>query len=278
MERDVIRQRFTEIISRRDVEIDLAEAALFIAKEEYLDLDIEGYLSKLDRMAAVVRERIRGEIDPYQIIVQINRYLFDEEGFFGNTYEYYEPMNSFLNDVLERKTGIPITLSVIYLEIGRRLNFPLVGVGLPGHFIIKHISSQREILIDPFTRGKILSEEECAEMLNEIYGKDVPFRREFLASTPKKQMLARILTNLKGIYLHLQDYPRALSAVERILLINPRTPQEIRDRGMVYYKLEALPKAMIDFETYLKLAPDAQDASIIKQNIQLLGRLIAMMN
>jgi regulator of sirC expression with transglutaminase-like and TPR domain len=272
------RQLFTEMVRRPEEEIDLDRAALLIAKEEYPALEVEEYLRRLDRMAQEVRRRLEGIRDPLGVIQTMNRYLFEEEGFTGNTEHYYDPRNSFLNEVLDRKTGIPILLSLLYMEIGRRIEFPIFGVGFPGHFLVKSPSEHGEILIDPFNKGAILSYTDCQARLDQIYGGTVRFQEQFLAKATKKQILTRILQNLKGIYIREQNYPKAFSAIERILLINPNHPQEIRDRGLVYYNLERYIQALADLERYVKMIPDAPDAELIQEHIRVLRKLIASMN
>jgi regulator of sirC expression with transglutaminase-like and TPR domain len=269
------RRLFGEMVSRKEEEIELDKASLLFAKEEYPDLDIEKYLIKLDLMAKEIKGRVGHSVDHRSMIGEINRYLFAERGFRGNENDYYDPKNSFLNDVLDRKTGIPISLSVLYIEIANRLSLPIVGVGLPGHFIVKYSGLGEEILIDPFNMGRILSEKECEEILNRIYGRHIGFRSEFLLPVTKKQILTRMLHNLKSIYLSSKNSLKALSVVEMLLLINPAELDEIRDRGMLYYSLECFAQALADLETYLRNAPKAQDARIIRNYIPLLKGLSA---
>ncbi|HWP46699.1 MAG TPA: tetratricopeptide repeat protein [Candidatus Limnocylindrales bacterium] len=272
------RQLFVEMMRRSEGEIELDRAALLIAREEYPDLEVEKYLRRLDRMAEEVRNWLEGIHSPLGIIQTMNRYLFEEEGFTGNTENYYDPRNSFLNQVLDRKTGIPILLSILYMEIGRRIEFPVFGVGFPGHFLVKSPSESGEILIDPFNKGAILSYADCQTRLDQIYGGALLFQEQFLAIVTKKQILTRVLQNLKGIYIREQNYSKAFSAIERILLINPNHPQEIRDRGLLYYNLERYVQALADLERYVKMVPDAPDRDIIQGHIQVLRKLIASTN
>ena len=182
-------------------------------------------------MAAAVRHRVGATENPYEKIAHLNTYLFMERGFRGNAQEYYDPRNSFLNDVLDRRLGIPITISVVYMEVGRRVDMPLQGIGMPGHFIVKYASSEGDIYVDPFHQGQVLSRQACAELLEQVYGEPVPFQESFLATVTKKQIIARILMNLKAIYLHVQHYRKALAVVERLLLIQPNAEQEVKDRA-----------------------------------------------
>jgi regulator of sirC expression with transglutaminase-like and TPR domain len=225
------RQLFTDMVQGSENRIDLARGALLIAREEYPGLDILRYVAKLEAMAAAVRVRIVDAEDPLGKIEHLNLYLFDEREFRGNSQEYYDPRNSFLNEVIDRQLGIPITISVIYMEVARRLGLPLQGVGMPGHFIVKHSWRDGDIYIDPFNKGRILSRAACEELIQQIYGEPVPFEETFLATVTKKQILSRILSNLKAIYIQRKQYLKALSVVERLLLINAEAEQDLKDRA-----------------------------------------------
>ncbi len=268
------RRLFAEMVSRKEEDIELAKAALLFAKEQYPDLDIEKYLRKIDLMAEQLKRRAGHNTDPYYLISEINRYLFNEEGFRGNEHDYYDPRNSFLNDVLDRKTGIPITLSVLYMEIGNRIGLPILGVGFPGHFVVKYSGVESKFLIDPFNKGRILLEKDCQEMLNRVYGGGIKLPSDFLRTATKKQILDRMLHNLKGIYLGSKDYCKALSFVDMILLIDPDVMPELRDRGLLYYNLECFAQALSDLETYLRYAPKAEDAEAIRSHIPALKGLV----
>jgi len=227
----VSRRLFTELVAGPEDRIDLGRAALVIASEEYPGLDMLRYVAKLEAMAAAVRARLTDTQEPLSTIQCLNAYLFGERGLRGNSNAYYDPRNSFLNAVLDRGLGIPITLSVVYMEVGRRIQFPLQGVGMPGHFIVKPVGLEEEIYIDPFNAGRVLSREACEELVQEMYGGQVPFDATFLEPVTKKQILARILSNLKAIYVQTQQYLKALSVVERLLLVQPGAEQEARDRA-----------------------------------------------
>ncbi len=267
---------FAEMVSREDEEINLAETALLFAKEiEYSDLDTDKYLRTIDLMGNEIKERIRDKSDPFLLIDEINRYLFTEEGFKGNETEYYDPRNSFLNDVLDRKTGIPITLSVLYIDVAAKAGLSISGVGFPSHFIVKYSGLGEEILIDPFNKGKVLSESDCQEMLDRIYGGGIKLKSDLLQSPTRKQILARMLHNLKNIYINFKDFLKALSVVDMLLVINPYDTSQLRDRGLIYYKLECFVQALYDLETYLRYAPKAEDARAIRSYILTLQELAA---
>jgi regulator of sirC expression with transglutaminase-like and TPR domain len=234
------RQLFTEAVTGPESRLDLGRAALLIASEEYPGLDILRYVARLEAMAAAVRPRVGTTEDALEQIEHLNTYLFVERGFRGNSQDYYDPRNSFLNDVLDRKLGIPITISVVYMEVGRRVGMPLQGVGMPGHFIVKYAGPEGDIYIDPFNSGRVLSRQACEELIQQVYGEPVPFQDTFLSAVSKKQILGRILMNLKAIYLHTKQYRKALAAVERLLIIEPSAAQEEKDRAALRNLLSML--------------------------------------
>jgi regulator of sirC expression with transglutaminase-like and TPR domain len=265
------RLNFHREIRQSHTQIDLARAALYIAQEEYSGLDVESYRTQLDDLAASLRRTLPSERYPLRIVHAINDYLFDYCGFRGNEGNYYDPRNSFLNDTIDRRTGIPITLSLIYLEISRRVDFPMMGVNTPGHFLIRPDVPGIEIWIDPFNQGEILFREDCQERLSEMYGEAVEFTEVYFEAIHPRRFLARLLTNLKMIYLRQEDVLRALSAIERILLLFPNAPMELRDRGVLYYHQERWVEARTDLEHYLELMPTNQDAMLIKAILDAIG-------
>lgn len=249
------RQRFYQEIHQPPDQIDLAKAALYLAQEEYPDLDVEEYLSALDAMAVEVRERLPREPYPLRIIQTLNRYFYEDLQFRGNTERYDDPRNSYLNEVIDRRTGIPITLSLVYLEVAGRIDFPMVGVGMPGHFLIRPIGDEMQIFVDPFHQGEVLFAEDCQERLSQVYGRPMALRPEFLEAVSPHYFLARMLTNLKGVYLKQEDWLRAIAAIDRILLLLPQSWMEQRDRGLLYYQLGRWTEAQQDLEHYLTSAP-----------------------
>ncbi|MCP2729012.1 SirB1 family protein [Limnofasciculus baicalensis] len=268
------RQNFLQEISQPDDRINLTKAALYIAQEEYPNLDIHIYLNILDGIANEIEKRLPPERYPLRTIQIINQYLYDELGYTGNNDNYYDPRNSFLNEVIDRRTGIPITLSLVYLEIARRLDFPLVGINMPGHFLIRPEFQDVGIFVDTFNRGEILFEQDCETRLTEIYGYQMKLQASFTEPVSHRQLLARMLTNLKLIYLNRQDLSRALATVELILLLFPEIPRELRDRGLLYYQLGYSSKAYRDLGVYLAIVPNADDADIINRLLQELSREI----
>ena len=264
---------FDEMVGRNEEEIDLAAAALLIARKGYPDLNVGRYVARLKDMAEAISYRLEDPKDPLGVVRAINGFLFDGEGFEGNETDYYDPRNSFLNDVLDRKKGIPITLSIIYMEMGRRIGFPIYGVGFPQHFLVKYQTPEEQIIIDPFNRGLILTQEDCANRLRLTSGGRLEFKEHYLAGLTNKQILRRVLTNLKAIYLSTSNYPKALSFIDMLLDLIPWDMDEIRDRGKVYYHLKEYHKALADLEIYLQFSPDAHDAELIGRNIERLKQL-----
>lgn len=261
----IIRQQFYQEINQPDAQINLDIAALCIAQGEFPQLDPQEYLNALDTMAMEVQERLQGSRYPLKVIQTINQYLFEELGFIGNQDNYYDPWNSYLNQVIERRTGIPITLSIVYLEIAKRIDFPMVGIGMPGHFLIRPDFEAAGIYVDAFNQGEVLFSEDCQARLSQIYNQPVQLKPEFLKAVSSRQILARMLTNLKIIYMNLEKFEIAVSIIELILLLFPHTMTEKRDRGILYYQLNRWTEARQDLEDYLQQFPNAQDASVIRQ-------------
>jgi len=268
---DTLLNQFNNIVSAGDKELNLAEAALIIAKHEYPGLDVARYLSRFDQMAAAVSSRLASAhgamLDNLQAL---NDYLYEEEGFSGNLEDYSDPRNSFLNDVLDRRAGIPITLSLIHLEVGRRVGLPLEGVSFPGHFLVKLELDGAAVVLDPFHRGVSLSEDELRMRAEWVLGEEVPvgdLLPSLLEGASKRDMLVRMLRNLKGIYRERDDPARLLQVMDMILSVNPDLPNELRARGDVYRGLAYFGAALTDYRRYLTLAPDADDTQEIREHV-----------
>ncbi len=274
-------QAFAALVGQEveDERIDLVRAALTIAQAEYTNIEIDAYRGQIEDLARRVKRLVPDLGDPSESIAALNRVLFEEEGFRGNGEDYYDPRNSFLNDVLERKLGIPITLAVVYMEVAHRVGFPLVGVGMPGHFLLKHYDVEGcEILIDPFNRGSILTAKDCQRALDEIYGGQMPLQPEFLMAVSRRQVLVRMLNNLKSIYLSVRNFRKALPIVDLILAIYPRSPEDVKQRALLRWSLGQTRGALADLDDYLKMSPDASDADEIRQTAASLRRMMATMN
>ena len=265
-------------MDRPEEKIDLGRAALTIALNEYPNLDSAAYLARLDQLAVEVVQRCDASSDVLRSIAALNYVLFNEHGFCGNANDYYDPKNSFLNEVIERKTGIPITLSVLYMEVAQRIGVALDGVGFPGHFLVKCISDGAEIVIDPFDRGEIRSPEELGLMLERLYGRGIGLRSEFLKAVSKTDILKRMLGNLKAIHLKVNDLVKLLAVLDRLIILEPASAETIRDRGSVYLRLECYAQARTDFETYLRLAPQANDAAAVRDQLITLAKQVTLIH
>ncbi|MDD9973874.1 MAG: transglutaminase-like domain-containing protein [Candidatus Poribacteria bacterium] len=259
-------------------ETQLATGALLIAQSEYCELNIGSYLDQLDEMAEVVRERIQGVTLPEQHIAELNRYLFEEKGFTGNTDNYYALGNNFLNFVIDKKTGIPITLGVVYIEVGRRAGLPLVGVNFPGHFLVKYQSEHLDILLDVFENGAFMTEDTLRAKLQSNFDEVVVLEPNMLAEATDKEILARILRNLTRAYTLLENYDKALTATERITWLLPNVAADYRLLGYLYYKNHAYSEGITAFEKYLQLAETPPDATAVERNIQHLEKLLSCLN
>jgi len=273
-----IRSHFAEIVARDESTLELDRAALLIAAGEYPHLNVEEYLAEMDAFAEMARARDDVFADPLTRIRQLSDLLFDELRFRGNAEKYYDARNSFLNDVIDRRLGLPITLSVLMIEIGRRIGLKLFGVGMPGHFMAKYADDEREIFVDPFHGGRIVNKERCHEMISEMYQGQMKFHPSFLYAVGKKQILIRMLQNLKGIYTRAQNHHKTLGMIELALLINPEAAAELRDRGLVCLALGKYAQSRADLEEYLRRAPKSDDATEIKKRLIQLRQKQAQLN
>jgi regulator of sirC expression with transglutaminase-like and TPR domain len=273
-------ERLTGIISGAEGEIPLTEAALLVASHRYPDLDIRHYLDVINEFGESVSARIATDSGPVEKVAALNHYLFDELGFAPNAEDYYDPRNSLLNEVMERRTGIPITLSLIYMAVGSRLGLTLKGVCYPGHFLVKCRLPEGMIVLDPFFRGQSLAITDLQRMLRETRGGEVSraIVAGLLVAASKRQILLRMLRNLKGIYLHNRELDNALTIMNWIVAADPRQAVEVRDRGVVYQELECFRAAASDFERYLELAPACTDGESIRQRLLQLRRSVSLLN
>lgn len=268
--------RFARLVGRRESAIDLAEAALLIAEDAYPGMDVEEYLGKLDALAEPLRAGWREYAPLPELVAALNGHLFGEIGFRGNREDYYDPRNSYLNEVLDRKLGIPITLSVVYMEVARRLGLTVVGIGLPGHFIVEAARDGTSLLLDPFNGGEVLTSEDCERLVAEHYGA-VPFSEEQLAPVRKRQILTRMLNNLKRTYLEADDPSAAWPVVEKMVLLNPDSAVDRRDRGLVAYRLNNFAQARQDLRYYLEHRPAAADREAVQASLSAVESILSMM-
>lgn len=257
-------------IGRSDAKMDLARAALLVAKEEYPQLSVELYLARLDQVSEEVKDRLGDESADLIVLTELLSTLYERRNFDGNREAYYDPRNSFLNDVLDRGVGIPLTLGIVLLEVGWRLGVPLEGVNFPGHFLVRYRGEALSFLIDPFHGGRLYFEDEAQALLDQLYGGTVPLQAAFMRTASRRDMLVRLLTNLKSLYVRLDDHPRALAAVERLLMLKPTAPAESRSRGVLLARLGRHEEAATQLEAYLRVAPSADDADAVESMVRAL--------
>jgi regulator of sirC expression with transglutaminase-like and TPR domain len=281
---------------------DLAIAALMIARIEYPSLDAGPYLDRLDawgheahaRVAAAVvpMADVPPRVDPerYARVMALNDYLFNELRFVGNEVQYEDPRNSFLNEVLDRRTGIPITLALLYIEVARRAGLQVEGINFPGHFLVRcrarrGLSYSEDLIIDAFHGGALLSEDACRELLRRHGGDEQTFEPELLGRATKPQILARMLLNLKRIYVRMHSLPQARDVTELLLAVDPSATNELRDRGLLAYHLKDFSGALRDLQAYLKLTPrstlgeeEREDHERIWEHVKTLRRRVASLN
>ena len=258
------RRDFARELELPEEELGLARAALHVAREAYPQLPVERYLGRLDVLAEEVRDRARSGSAPAVVLSDLLHHLFVVHKLRGNVHEYHDPRNSFLNDVLDRGLGIPLSLGVVLLEVAWRLGLPLEGVNFPGHFLVGYKGAAVDFLIDPFHGGKVRLRSEAQKILDQQHGGVVRLRRRHLRTASKRDMIVRLLLNLKGVYRRAGDDARALAAVERILLVQPTARTQIRDRGFLLARLGRSREAVAQLETYLTFAPAARDVQRVE--------------
>lgn len=273
-------ERLTAIIGGPEGDIPLTEAALLVASHRYPDLDVRHYLDLIEDFGSAIAAQVADGSAAAEKVVALNHYLFDELGFAPNARDYFDPRNSFLNEVVERRTGIPITLSLIYMAVGNHLGLALNGVCYPGHFLVKCELTDGIIVLDPFCRGQSLDIGDLQRLLRETQGGEVSraIVAACLVAATKREILLRMLRNLKMIYMRNHELDNALTIMNWIVAANPGQASELRDRGMIYQALECFRAAVSDFERYLELAPDCSDGDRIRERVVQLQRSVSLLN
>ena len=273
------RRRFAELVARPSRAIDLAHAALLVAAEERPGTDVDGYRARLLELG--LRARARVAASPHDPVGALNRFAFDESDFHGNQENYYDPRNSLLSCVIDDRRGIPITLSVVYMELGRRAGLEVEGVGLPGHFVVRVRASvggaEVSALVDPFNQ-RVVGREDCQHLLDAVYGGQITLAEEHLRASAPREILTRLLRNLKAVYAQGRRYGRALSVVERILFIEPEAHAERRDRGALLGQLGRYNEAVAEMSAYLDADPEAPEAALVRDQLKKLRLQAAALN
>jgi regulator of sirC expression with transglutaminase-like and TPR domain len=279
-------EAFARAIAGEDARIDLARACLLIAQDAYPELDVERYMGEIERMATRLRARLPQNCGAEERVVALNQFLYEDLGYWGNIEDYYDPRNSYLNEVIERKTGIPITMSILYMELGRRIGLPLEGVSFPGHFLVRLPLRGGMLVLDPFAGGAPQSEDELRSRVKRVIpdgvADDLPAAElpldQFLEPATNRQILTRVLRNLKAIYRESDKPDRMLDVLNRMLLVTPDASAELRDRGYVYQRLECYRAALKDLSDYAEREPDAPDLDEVRSRLMELSALCARLN
>lgn len=249
-----------------DQRYNLVEKCLKLAQMlEYPDLNIHDQIEKMSEITKSLKVRLSDVKNPTYLISMLNEHLFSTLGFVGDTEDYYDPKNNFLNDVLDKKSGIPITLSIIYVEIARQIGLDLKICGFPSHVVVKY---NEEMVLDPFGGGRLLSVEDLEEILYRNFGEEVEFSPEFLDELPEDKILIRIIRNLKNSYAQSYAYEKALRCTNMILHVEPDSPEEIRDKGIILERLLNYKDALQHLNKYLEIAPEAPDADFVLELIR----------
>jgi regulator of sirC expression with transglutaminase-like and TPR domain len=277
LHREQARRQLARLLAL-DGPLELLEAAFWVAAEEYPDLDVRHGVQRVRLLSAEGARRVHHLSNPFARLDGLQNYLYDELGFHGNEDEYDDPRNSFMNEVLDRHTGIPLTLSILFMEVASAAGFETKGIGLPGHFVIKVAYEGRTLLVDPYHGGRVITVEDCIHLVVRTTGRPSLFRRDLLEGIDERAILTRMLLNLKHLYLKKEDHLRALSAVERLLMINPNDPTEIRDRGFLNAQLGRPGEAVADLESYLAASPAAPDADSVRGRVVWLRRRLSEMS
>ena len=277
---------FARLIACEDARMDLARACLLIAQDAYPKLEVERYMDEIERMASRLRAGLPQNCGAEERVVALNQFLYDDLGYWGNTEDYYDPRNSYLNEVIDRKTGSPITMSILYMELGRRTGLPLEGVSFPGHFLVRLPLRGGMLVLDPFAGGAPQSEDELRSRVKRVIpdgvADDLPAAElpldQFLEPATNRQILSRVLRNLKAIYRKSDKPERMLDVLNRMLVVTPDASAELRDRGYIYQRLECYRAALKDLSDYAEREPDAPDLDDVRSRLMELSALCARLN
>ena len=272
------RAEFERMVSRPEPLLDLAHAALLIAAENDPQVDVGAELRRIDGWADELKSRLDPSWNNLQKLARLRRFLFEELGFAGDGKDYFSPSNSLLHEVIQRRRGIPLTLGILMMELGWRIGMPFEGVGFPGHFLVRLAGEPGDLLLDPFQHGMSVHEEDCRRMLSEITRGTVEFTPRLIESVDKRQMIVRLLHNLKSSYVKRGEDEFALGAVERLLILDPDDLTQVRDRGLLLFRLQRYSPALEALRRYLAEAGEADDRAAIEQTVAALRQKLETLN
>jgi regulator of sirC expression with transglutaminase-like and TPR domain len=267
--------RFEELAGANEQAIDVALGAALIARDAYDDLDVPSVLARFEELAAPLIRLGLPQMSAEAQALEMAHYLYERQGFAGNEADYYDPKNSLLPDVLERRLGIPITLALVYCEVAKRVGVPARGVGFPGHFLVR-IERRGEphlqpVMVDPFFGGRMLDEKSLLSLLRRVVGPSETLRAEHLEPASPRLILARMLTNLKAVYLARGENSRALLALDRLVSLTPDAPFALRERGMLAARLGSIEVARADLNRFLELSPESSETHAVRARLESLG-------
>jgi len=270
----MIRAQFAEMMLRRDESIELARTALLIAAEGDPAIEVDAEMAKLEGWAATLAARLDPGWNSLQRLARLRNFMFEELGFRGDVKDYYSPKNSLLNAVMERRLGIPLTLGIVFMELGWRIGLRFEGVSFPGHFLVRLAGEPGDLLLDAFDHGTSVHEEDCRRMIESSTGGVIPYDEQMIRSVGRRDVVARLLFNLKVACVRAGDLEQALTAVDRLLLIHPDSAPELRDRGLLLYRLDRYAAALESLRAYLEARPDALDREVIERHVAALQLML----
>jgi regulator of sirC expression with transglutaminase-like and TPR domain len=267
------KNQFERFLTQPDKQINLAQAALMVARLEYPDLDINTYMQRIHQLAAEIRSTLPENPNAAETLSRLNQVLFTEKGYEGNSSHYYDPRNSFLNDVIDRKLGIPISLSILYMELANELGVPLDGVSFPGHFLVKLEIDDGAIVLDPYFGGISLTEEDLEDRIQEYYGEALKRHhyQGLLATTSKKDIIVRVMRNLRNLYMQDKQWEKALTMADTMVGLDTDKADAVKARAVIYDSLECCQPALRDYKEWLRLNPANQDSQDIRKRVAELG-------
>ena len=272
---EVIRAQFAELVNRPDESIELARAALLVAAESDPLLDVDEHMATLDAWAEALGDGLAADADGLQRLARLRTFMFEELGFRGDVHDYYSPANSLLNAVMSRRVGIPLTLGILFMELGWRIGMKFEGVGFPGHFLVRLAGESADLLLDPFDLGSPVQEEDCRRMIATSSQGALQFEPGMVRSVTRRDMVARLLLNLKVACLRDSDPQGALGAIDKLLLMIPDSPPDLRDRGLLLYQLDRYRPSLEALREYLRVRPDAMDRDMVEKHIATLQLMLS---
>ena len=271
------RELFATLVNSPQRDFDLARGALYIAAEDHPAVDVEESTSMLDNLAGEIRERLEPSMDLPAKLRALSSYLGDTQGYSSDE-DHFNPRNLYLDQVLARRKGMPIALSLVYSEVGARLGMLFEIIDLPNRLVMRTPSQDEDIYLDPYQHGELMTREECGKLTADVFGGMVHLSEEYFKPFTKKQLLVNLLSNLKMTHVRRRDYQHAIAAADRVALLNPYMGSNLKERAWMLYRTHRYTEAIEDLETYLDLNPVADDADSVRAQINSLWHTLASLN